>query len=144
MRLVGLLIYSHNFLKKSMKISVFLIKMHCVISEIRTEILNITYINFMLRGYNKFQWNTSFSVNETVTHRYTLRFRQLFFVLTRKLHAYGKSVRRSTYNRCNMLVTLLEYSKALPYSQVIRLNILILQQKKRLCIYSFFFINDLW
>jgi hypothetical protein len=94
-----------------------------------TGILNIMYINFRLRGFNKFHWNTFFSVDETVMHCNTLCFGQLIVILTRQLHAYGTSLHCSTYNRCNMLVIRLEYSKAVPYFQVLRLNILILQFK---------------
>jgi hypothetical protein len=108
-----------------------------VIYEIRTALLNITHIKIMLRGFNKFHWNTSFSVDENVKHCNMFCLRKLTVILTRQLHVYIMSVRCSTYNRCNMLVIRLEYSKAVPYSQVLRLNILILQLRKRLCIYSF-------
>jgi hypothetical protein len=76
----------------------------------------------MFRGFNKFHWNTSFSVDQNVMHCNTLCFRQLNIILTRQLHAYGMSVRCSTYNRYNMLVIRTEYSKVVPYSQVLRLN----------------------
>ena len=62
----------------------------------------------MIPGFNKFQGNTSFSVDETVTYCNTLSFGQLRVILTRQLHAYRMPVHYSTYKRCNMLVISLE------------------------------------